>query len=49
MDAEEKWAAVLANDARYDGRFFYGVKSTGIYCRPSCKSKKPSPKKGRGA
>lgn len=47
MDAEEKWAAVLANDARYDGRFFYGVKRTGIYCRPSCKSKKPSSKNVR--
>ncbi|WP_181995728.1 methylphosphotriester-DNA--protein-cysteine methyltransferase family protein [Clostridium sp. AM58-1XD] len=44
MDTKEKWAAVISNDQRYDGRFFYGVKSTGIYCRPSCKSKNPSQK-----
>ena len=28
--------AVQKRDARYDGLFFYGVKTTGIYCRPSC-------------
>jgi AraC family transcriptional regulator of adaptative response/methylated-DNA-[protein]-cysteine methyltransferase len=37
----EKWRAVLQNDSRYDGRFFYAVKSTGIFCRPSCASKAP--------
>ena len=41
MTHEEMWNAVLEKDASYDGIFFYGVKSTGIYCRPSCKSKKP--------
>ncbi len=41
MTEEEKWQAVLHNDAGYDGTFFYGVKTTGIYCRPSCKSKAP--------
>lgn len=41
MTQEEMWNAVLEKDAAYDGIFFYGVKSTGIYCRPSCKSKKP--------
>lgn len=35
------WQAVLHNDASYDGIFFYGVRTTGIYCRPSCKSKLP--------
>jgi len=35
------WKALSENDASYDGIFFYAVKSTGIYCRPSCKSKKP--------
>lgn len=38
---EEKWKAVLENDRRFDGAFFYGVKSTGIYCRPSCASRPP--------
>ncbi len=35
------WKAACENNASYDGIFFYAVKSTGIYCRPSCKSKKP--------
>lgn len=38
---EEMWRAVSENDMSYDGIFFYAVKSTGIYCRPSCKSKRP--------
>ena len=41
MDKSEMWEAVRSCDATYDGRFFYGVKTTGIYCRPSCKSKTP--------
>ena len=35
------WRAVLARDARSDGRFVYAVQSTGIYCRPSCPSRRP--------
>jgi AraC family transcriptional regulator of adaptative response / methylphosphotriester-DNA alkyltransferase methyltransferase len=38
---EEKWQAIINNDASYDGKFFYAVKTTGIFCRPSCKSKPP--------
>ncbi|MCM3702142.1 bifunctional transcriptional activator/DNA repair enzyme AdaA [Paenibacillus macerans] len=38
---EERWQAIIHNDAAYDGRFFYAVSSTGIFCRPSCKSKPP--------
>lgn len=41
MTREEMYDAVAANDAEYDGLFFYGVRSTGIFCRPSCRSKKP--------
>lgn len=41
MTQEEMWKAISENDASYDGIFFYAVKSTGIYCRPSCKSKIP--------
>jgi AraC family transcriptional regulator of adaptative response / methylphosphotriester-DNA alkyltransferase methyltransferase len=37
----EKWQAVISCDSNYDGIFFYGVKTTGIFCRPSCKSKTP--------
>lgn len=35
------WQAVEQRDGRFDGLFFYGVSSTGIYCRPSCRSKQP--------
>lgn len=38
---EKKWQALLACDPTYDGIFYYGVKTTGIFCRPSCKSKSP--------
>lgn len=41
LDTERRWRAVLARDRRYDGRFVYAVRSTGIYCRPSCASRKP--------
>ena len=34
-------AAVAAHDARMDGAFVYAVRSTGIYCRPSCPSRRP--------
>ena len=35
------WQATLARDARADGAFFFGVKSTQIYCRPSCPARRP--------
>ena len=35
------YARVLAGDAAYNGRFFTGVLTTGIYCLPSCKARKP--------
>jgi len=35
--------AFLAGDASYDGVFFTGVKTTGIFCRPSCSARKPRP------
>jgi AraC family transcriptional regulator of adaptative response/methylated-DNA-[protein]-cysteine methyltransferase len=36
-----RWQAVLDRDARMDRKFVYGVRSTGIYCRPSCPSRRP--------
>jgi len=36
------WRAVEQRDARFDGRFVYAVTSTGVYCRPSCASRRPS-------
>ena len=36
LDAEQCWRACEGRDARFDGRFIIGVRTTGIYCRPSC-------------
>jgi AraC family transcriptional regulator of adaptative response/methylated-DNA-[protein]-cysteine methyltransferase len=41
MSPTERWQAVLARDRRCDGAFVYAVRSTGIYCRPSCASRRP--------
>jgi len=38
---DEQWQAIINNDASYDGHFFYAVNTTGIFCRPSCKSRPP--------
>ena len=40
-DNDVFWQAVLSRDARFDGRIFFGVRSTGIYCRPSCPARRP--------
>jgi AraC family transcriptional regulator of adaptative response/methylated-DNA-[protein]-cysteine methyltransferase len=39
---EARWAAFTARDPAADGRFFVAVKTTGIYCRPSCPAKRPN-------
>lgn len=41
MDTELFWQAVTRNDARFDGAFYLGVKTTGIYCKPSCRARPP--------
>ncbi|WP_134682635.1 bifunctional transcriptional activator/DNA repair enzyme AdaA [Brevibacillus migulae] len=38
---EEMWQAIVDCDAAYDGLFYYGLITTGIFCKPSCKSKTP--------
>jgi AraC family transcriptional regulator of adaptative response/methylated-DNA-[protein]-cysteine methyltransferase len=38
---DARWQAVMARDRESDGRFVYAVRSTGIYCRPSCPSRRP--------
>ncbi|MEY2874555.1 MAG: hypothetical protein RLZZ373_1926 [Pseudomonadota bacterium] len=40
-DAATLYAALVARDRRFDGRFFVGVTSTGIYCRPVCSVRTP--------
>jgi AraC family transcriptional regulator of adaptative response/methylated-DNA-[protein]-cysteine methyltransferase len=38
---DQQWQQVLARDAHSDGKFVYAVRSTGIYCRPTCPSRRP--------
>lgn len=42
LDAERCWKAVLERDRTRDGTFYYGVRTTGVYCRPSCASRRPN-------
>lgn len=41
LDPDACYRALAAHDARFDGRFFVGVRSTGIYCRPVCTVRLP--------
>lgn len=41
---DPRWASVVARDKTADGAFWYSVKTTGIYCRPSCPSRLANPK-----
>lgn len=45
--ADTRWARVLARDAKADGEFFYSVKTTGVYCRPSCAARPARPENVR--
>lgn len=40
---DPRWRAVVARDPAADGKFFYSVKTTGVYCRPSCASRPARP------
>lgn len=44
IEADERWARVLARDPEADGTFVYSVSTTGIYCRPSCGARRPLPR-----
>jgi AraC family transcriptional regulator of adaptative response/methylated-DNA-[protein]-cysteine methyltransferase len=41
MNESAAWHAVVERDAGSDGRFVYGVATTGVFCRPSCPSRRP--------
>src|SRR5438552_15757739 len=41
--SDPRWAAVLARNPKADGEFVYSVKSTGVYCRPSCGARTARP------
>ena len=58
LDADRLWTAVMSRDRSFDGRFVYAVRSTGVYCRPTCPSRRPrqeqvryfsAPQEARGA
>ncbi|SFN68157.1 bifunctional DNA-binding transcriptional regulator/O6-methylguanine-DNA methyltransferase Ada [Nitrosospira briensis] len=40
---DPRWAAVAARDPEFDGKFYYGVKTTGVYCHPSCAARPARP------
>ncbi|MCG3132601.1 MAG: Bifunctional transcriptional activator/DNA repair enzyme Ada [Phycisphaerae bacterium] len=40
-DPESRWQAVCDRDDRADGAFIYAVRTTGVYCRPTCRSRLP--------
>src|ERR1041385_8499432 len=44
LDHDACYRAISLRDARFDGRFFTGVKTTGIYCRPICPARTPMSK-----
>ncbi|MFL1875582.1 Ada metal-binding domain-containing protein, partial [Hansschlegelia beijingensis] len=40
---DPRWRAVAARDRRQDGAFVYAVRTTGVYCRPSCPARRVKP------
>ncbi len=44
---DPRWAAVVARDRAADGDFYYSVKTTGVYCRPSCAARLANPRNVR--
>src|SRR5919109_880071 len=38
---DSRWEIITSRDSQPGNEFFYGVKTTGVYCRPSCRSRKP--------
>jgi AraC family transcriptional regulator of adaptative response/methylated-DNA-[protein]-cysteine methyltransferase len=44
---DPRWAVVVARDSAADGQFFYSVKTTGVYCRPSCAARTARPENVR--
>src|SRR5579884_3037920 len=41
LDNDQCWQAVITRDKGRDGSFFFGVTTTGVYCRPSCPARRP--------
>jgi len=43
IETDPRWDAVIARNAGFDGKFVYAVKTTGVFCRPSCPSRRAKP------
>ncbi|MBV1859987.1 MAG: bifunctional DNA-binding transcriptional regulator/O6-methylguanine-DNA methyltransferase Ada [Nannocystaceae bacterium] len=43
VQRDPRWAAILDRDEDANGQFVYSVRTTGVYCRPSCGSRRPKP------
>ncbi len=42
-DEDPRWKAIVERDSAFDGKFYYAVTTTGVYCRPSCASRLARP------
>jgi AraC family transcriptional regulator of adaptative response/methylated-DNA-[protein]-cysteine methyltransferase len=47
VERDPRWARVVARDASADGELYYSVKTTGVYCRPSCAARRANPRNVR--
>src|SRR5882672_1915928 len=45
--SDPRWASIVARDASADGKFYYSVKTMGVYCRPSCAARLARPENVR--
>ena len=43
IEDDRRWQAVVERDAHFDGEFVYSVRTTGVYCRPSCPARLAKP------
>src|SRR2546422_11523068 len=46
-ESDARWASVVARDPKADGKFYYSVGTTGVYCRPSCAARLARPENVR--
>lgn len=47
ITSDPRWLSIVARDKEFDGKFFYSVKTTGVYCRPSCGARLARPENVR--
>lgn len=43
VERDPRWTSIVTRDAAADGRFYYSVRTTGVYCRPSCGARRARP------